>query len=166
MNLRALVERKIRDAAEQGTFRDLEGEGKPQQLEDNPFEDPERRIAHKMLANAGFVPAWVELINEIEAEAAASARAWEDYRAHRARQMAAIHRGSVVRFAELIAEFDAGRDRALARQEERWRATNKKIAHLNGIAPTDSVMRVPIQIQERRRRFERDFPRLGGIVGG
>lgn len=55
-----LVERRIREAMEQGEFEDLPGEGRPLDLGVNPFEDPEMALAHRMLRNAGMAPAWIE----------------------------------------------------------------------------------------------------------
>jgi DnaJ family protein C protein 28 len=45
---------------EQGEFDDLPGKGQPVDTSENPFEDPELRLAHRMLRNAGFAPAWIE----------------------------------------------------------------------------------------------------------
>jgi DnaJ family protein C protein 28 len=64
----SLVERKIREAMEQGEFDDLPGKGQPVDLSENPFEDPELRMAHRFLRNAGFAPAWIEERKDIDAE--------------------------------------------------------------------------------------------------
>jgi hypothetical protein len=63
-----IAERKIREAMEQGAFDRLEGAGKPLNLEDNPLEDPSLRMAHRLLKNNGFAPAWIEEAKEIDAE--------------------------------------------------------------------------------------------------
>jgi hypothetical protein len=64
----SLIDRKIREAIEQGEFDDLSGKGAPVDLTENPFEDPDWRMAHRMLRNAGFAPAWIEERKDIEAE--------------------------------------------------------------------------------------------------
>jgi hypothetical protein len=64
-----IAERKIQEAMEEGAFDCLEGAGKPLNLDDNPFEDPSERMAHRLLKNNGFAPAWIEEAREIEAEA-------------------------------------------------------------------------------------------------
>ena len=51
----SLIDQKIREAMEQGEFDDLPGKGEPVDLSENPFEDPELRLAHRMLRSAGFV---------------------------------------------------------------------------------------------------------------
>jgi DnaJ family protein C protein 28 len=64
----SLVDKKIREAMEQGEFENLAGKGAPIDLSENPFEDPEWRTAHRLLRNAGFAPAWIEDRKDIDAE--------------------------------------------------------------------------------------------------
>ena len=64
----SLIDQKIREAMEQGEFDDLPGKGKPVDTSENPFEDPELRLAHRILRNAGFAPSWIEERKDIEAE--------------------------------------------------------------------------------------------------
>jgi DnaJ family protein C protein 28 len=66
--LETLVEKKIREAMEKGEFNNLPGKGEPIDLSENPFEDPELRVVHKLLREAGFAPAWIEERKEIDAE--------------------------------------------------------------------------------------------------
>ena len=44
----------------------MEGEGKPLTLKENPLEDPEWRLANKILADSGFAPGWIQKRREIE----------------------------------------------------------------------------------------------------
>src|SRR5437870_465948 len=64
----SLIDKKIHEAMEQGEFENLPGKGEPIDLSQNPFEDPEWRMAHRMLRNAGFAPAWIEERKDIDAE--------------------------------------------------------------------------------------------------
>src|SRR5438105_7828516 len=64
----SLIDQKIREAMEQGEFDNLSGKGKPIDLSENPFEDPDWRTAHRVLRNAGFAPAWIEERKDIEFE--------------------------------------------------------------------------------------------------
>src|SRR5688572_20500638 len=66
--LETLVEKKIREAMEKGEFDNLPGKGEPLDLSENPFEDPQLRMVHKLLRQAGFAPAWIEERKDIEAE--------------------------------------------------------------------------------------------------
>lgn len=65
---RFIAERKIREAMEDGAFEQLDGAGEPLNLEENPFEDPSLRMAHRLLRNQGFAPAWIEEGREIDSE--------------------------------------------------------------------------------------------------
>jgi DnaJ homolog subfamily C member 28 len=76
----SLIDKKIREAMERGEFDDLSGKGEPIDLSENPFEDPDWRMAHRMLRNAGFAPYWLEERKDIDAELALArshlARVW------------------------------------------------------------------------------------------
>jgi hypothetical protein len=63
-----IAERKIREAMEEGAFDRLEGKGEPLDLSENPYEDPSLRMAHRLLKNNGFAPAWIKEAKEIDAE--------------------------------------------------------------------------------------------------
>jgi hypothetical protein len=63
-----IAERKIREAMEEGAFDHLQGAGQPLDLTDNPFEDASLRMAHRLLKNNGFAPAWIEEAKDIDAE--------------------------------------------------------------------------------------------------
>ena len=60
------IEEHIRKAMEEGQFDNLPGKGKPLQLQENPHEDPEWRLAYKMLKDGGFSLPWIETRREIE----------------------------------------------------------------------------------------------------
>jgi DnaJ homologue, subfamily C, member 28, conserved domain len=65
MSLESAIEDKIREAIERGDFDDLEGKGKPLDL-DPYFATPEdRRLAYSILKSNQFVPAEVEIMKEI-----------------------------------------------------------------------------------------------------
>ena len=78
--LESLTEKKLREAIENGEFDDLPGKGEPIDLKENPFEDPDLRVVHRLLRNAGFAPAWIEERKDIDAEFEAArtklSRAW------------------------------------------------------------------------------------------
>ena len=54
-----LVERQIRAAMDEGAFDDLPHQGRRLPLEDDALSG-DRALAHRMLRNAGFAPAWIE----------------------------------------------------------------------------------------------------------
>jgi hypothetical protein len=63
-----IAERKIREAMDEGAFDHLDGTGLPLALDENPYEDPAQRMAHRILRNNGFAPAWIEEAKEIDRE--------------------------------------------------------------------------------------------------
>ncbi len=67
MDMDDLVERKIREAMEQGQFDDLPGQGRPQNHDDYFALPEEARQSTTVLKNAGYLPAEVELCKEIAA---------------------------------------------------------------------------------------------------
>ena len=74
------AEDQIRRAIEEGKFDNLPGKGKPLRLDQDPFEDPEWRMARHVLRNGGFTLPWIEVRQEIErdrnAARASLSRAW------------------------------------------------------------------------------------------
>lgn len=60
-----IIERNIKKAMEKGSFDDLPGKGKPQQLTDLRFIPPEQRAAFLALKNSGSLPPEMELRKEI-----------------------------------------------------------------------------------------------------
>ena len=66
MSFDKLVEEKIREAMANGEFDNLQGKGKPLDLEAY-FATPEDvRIAHSLLKSSGFIPEEAQLFKEIE----------------------------------------------------------------------------------------------------
>ena len=70
--LESLTEKRLREAIENGEFDNLPGKGEPIDLRENPFEDPDLRMVHRLLKNAGFAPAWIEERKDIETELTAA----------------------------------------------------------------------------------------------
>ena len=114
---RLIAVRKIQEAMDEGAFDNLPGAGRPLPLDEEPFEDPSQRMAHRLLRNNGFAPAWMEEGREIDAE---------------------VNR--------LLADRRAGRIGAAAFRR-RAAALNRRVFAFNLRAPLDSVHRLPIAIE-------------------
>jgi hypothetical protein len=69
-----LVESRIRDAQARGEFDGLPGSGRPLPDEDLTGVPPELRVAHRILKNAGCVPAEVGALRDLDAMIAQLAR--------------------------------------------------------------------------------------------
>jgi hypothetical protein len=64
-----IAETRIQEAIERGELRDLPGEGRPLQLDDDSAIPEELRAAYRILKNAGFLPPELQLRKEVrEAE--------------------------------------------------------------------------------------------------
>ncbi len=121
------VEEHIRRAMQEGKFDNLPGQGKPLHLDENPYEDPEWRLAHHMLRSSGYTLPWIELRGEIEAEEAAAAadlvRTW-------------IWRQQAGQGGVDLLQVEVEWRRALAIFHERVEALNRKIFTYNLQVPS------------------------------
>lgn len=60
-----IADQKIREAMERGEFKDLPGQGKPLNLEDDSHLPQDLRLAYKILKNADCLPPELELRKQI-----------------------------------------------------------------------------------------------------
>ncbi|GAX91190.1 DUF1992 domain-containing protein [Effusibacillus lacus] len=63
--LEKIAEEKIREAIENGEFKNLPGKGKPLNLEDLSTVPEDLRMGYKIMKNAGVVPEEMQLQKEI-----------------------------------------------------------------------------------------------------
>ncbi len=61
-----IIEERIRRAQKKGQFDNLEGSGKPLDIEDDSHIAENLRLAHKILKNASCLPPEIELKKEIQ----------------------------------------------------------------------------------------------------
>jgi len=126
------LEEIIRQAINEGKFANLEGEGKPLSLKENPLEDPEWRLANKILADSGFAPGWIQERREIEDDLNSALkelqRSWEWFQDFKTDSEPVIYTQS---------EWD----RSLARFKEQVERLNKRITAYNLETPSPQVHR-------------------------
>jgi hypothetical protein len=127
-----LIERKIREAMEEGAFDDLPHQGARLPLQDDSAAG-EWALAHRMLRNAGAAPPWIE-----------SDKAVRDLLAERDRLLAPAARRSAHGHARARVE--------LVRIVEE---ANRAIARVNAEAPTDRQHRRPLDLAAELDRLER-----------
>lgn len=60
-----IAEERIREAQRKGDFDNLEGRGRPLELEDDSMIPQELRMAYKALKNGGYLPPEVQLRKDI-----------------------------------------------------------------------------------------------------
>jgi len=126
-----LIERRIRDAMDEGVFDDLPHRGRRLPLEDDSMAG-DWALAHRMLQNAGLAPAW------IEADKAARER------------LAELER--LIARAAWVPR--SGRQRARAELSRIVADTNRAITRLNAEAPTDRQHRRPVDLTAELERFD------------
>jgi DnaJ family protein C protein 28 len=121
------VEEQIRRAMQEGKFDNLPGKGKPLPVDENPYEDPEWRMAYHVLRSSGYSLPWIELRNEIEAEEKAAAsdlsRTWNW-------RLQALHSGLPP------GPIETEWLRAVSRFKERIEGVNRKIFAYNLQVPS------------------------------
>lgn len=69
------VGRQIEEAQKKGVFNNLPGKGKPLNLNENPYVDPEKDAAYKLLNDNEFILPWMEKGQQIDREFAAARQA-------------------------------------------------------------------------------------------
>jgi hypothetical protein len=141
----SLVDQKIREAMEQGEFDNLPGFGAPVDLSENPFEDPDWRLAHRMLRNAGFAPSWIEERKDIDAEFLVArtslARAWSILRRARGTEHEA---GAKARWEKALNSF-----------REHSAQLNRRIASWNLKVPAAAFQRRLIDVENEIAAIEK-----------
>jgi DnaJ homolog subfamily C member 28 len=127
---------QIKRAMEEGQFEDLPGKGHPLKLDEDPFEDPEWRLAHHILRSGGYSLPWIEKRREIEAGLEAARRnlslAWE--RRQEGGRAARWERAQSA-FRQAIAEL------------------NKKIFNYNLEVPSMQLQMMPVDAEGEIKRI-------------
>src|SRR5437763_9331893 len=129
----SLIDKKIREAMEAGEFKDLPGKGERVNLDENPYEDPDVRTAHRLLRDAGYTLPWIDerraIDNELEDARKILARAHTIYKKSQGRR-AEGESGEII-WRKRVGEFRS-------KVEE----LNTRIRRLNLKVPTGSLQRV------------------------
>lgn len=131
------VDEIIRRAMEEGAFDNLRGKGKPLNLEDNPYTDPEWQMAYHLLKENGFAPGFIEVRQAIELELAAARQALARSWAWRERALAA---------GEDAAWVEDEWGKAKSSFEEIVAALNKRIQTYNLETPSPTFYRRKIDL--------------------
>jgi DnaJ family protein C protein 28 len=137
------IDEIIQQAMRAGAFDNLRGKGKPLDLDENPYLDPEWQLAYHLLKQNGFAPQFIEQRQAIEMELATArqnlTRTW-------AWRQRALERGEDATFVET--EWA----RAKNVFEKAVEGLNKRIKHSNLEAPSTSLSRGLIVIEREIER--------------
>jgi len=147
------IEDHIRKALEDGKFDDLPGKGKPLNLDDNPYADPDWQLAHHMLKSGGFTLPWIQARQEIDAQVEAArttlARAWE-------------WRGRSLQSSQPYPQVEAEWQRAIRAFEEQVEKINQKIFDYNLQTPSEMFQLLKLNPQKEIEKVKSDDLKSGG----
>jgi hypothetical protein len=157
---RAIAERRIQDAITEGEFDNLAGAGQPLAVDENPYVPEELRLTFKVMQNAGIVPDWVVLAQEIDTETEAWRRYGDEhFHALRARlEQAVAHPGAHRRLREEVAALKATHRRATEQHAAMLAELNRKIHYFNAIVPSDSLHRATFIPEAEMRAWADRLP--------
>ena len=148
------MERQIVEAQERGEFDDLPGKGKPLDLTENPFADPEWRLAYKILQDHGFTLDWIELDKEIRAEIKACRKQLLQSRRWYERSMARLGYQESRQAKEERIRVQCTWQHALETFADQVAQINKKIELLNLKVPLVNLQRPKISVDEEKLRLD------------
>ncbi len=147
MNWDRIIEKKIREAQEEGKFDNLRGHGQPLNLDENPYEDPAWQMANHLLKENGFRPEWLEedvALRQTLAQARAGLARTRGWRTARLQALGGREDAEAVQGRLLIADEWA---RAVARFCDALAQINKGIARLNLMVPSTRFQRLKLDVE-------------------
>lgn len=155
------VERLIREAQEQGKFSNLKNEGQPIKIEEeNPYADPDWRLAYKIVKDSGFVPAWIDMDKDVEAEFIKAQRTRDDHRRWLLRRLDDIKNGPTHSFMSDLRNLRQTHLRFLETHRRTLQEINRKIDTFNSNCPVNQLLKSKLQIDDLLRDFDRSCPAI------
>lgn len=149
-----LVENQILKAQQRGDFDNLEGAGKPLNLEENPFEPLDLRMTFKILKDNDFAPYWIELGKEIDADMAKIDKEVESFSRYTELFYSEKH-GSLAR-----RRYDKRKAHFFFETRLRWEKIHKKIIDFNIYCPTFRLGRANISVDDEMYKIINEIEKL------
>jgi hypothetical protein len=150
---------------EHGEFRNLRGRGKPLDLGHDELVDRDLWAAHKVLQNAGILPAWIELAKEIDAlndsiEALQREQErWLDLVGRELRGLGPRERDRRRLGVESIQRRYLGRAGGMVEE------LRMKVARFNLIVPQTFLQKAPVRVERRLEVLRAAYRRLASEHG-
>jgi DnaJ homolog subfamily C member 28 len=149
-----LVGTIIAKAMERGEFDNLEGTGKPLNLEENPFEPTGLHLIHKILKDNGFAPYWIELGKEIDA-----------LRIEFNKDVDFFKRYTQIFFSEkqsiaAIQQYEQKKNSFFTQSREQLGEISKKIFDYNLRCPVSQLGRNNFEVDDRMSNLIEDIEKL------
>jgi DnaJ family protein C protein 28 len=154
VNWSEIVERQIVEAQERGEFDDLPGKGKPLDLTENPFADPEWRVAYKILQDNDFTLDWIELDKEIRAKLKACREQLLQSKRWYEQSMTQLGYPESCWTEEERIRVQSTWEQALETFADQMAQINKKIELLNLKVPLVNLQRPRISVDEEKRGLD------------
>jgi DnaJ family protein C protein 28 len=160
-----IAERKIQEAIEEGKFDDLPGKGKPLNLDDDPFTPPHLRLANRILKNAGVLPDWMQVEQEMELTRQENERTFERLKKEYVKRRERVDSRTALGNPEKRKrDFAAWHARVRAGYLASLKRVNTDITKLSLIAPSVQRVHFPYNIAQEMERFDAEIPALPNVV--
>lgn len=153
MNWDRIIEEKIREAQAEGKFNNLPGAGRPLNLDDDPFEDPDWAAANRLLKNSGFRPDWLEEDVELRQKLTQARRLLKQTWQWRREQLGLLGERNDTEAILQRNYIEAEWTRAQARFREGLAEVNQGVASLNLKVPTDRLHRRIVDVDAELRKI-------------
>jgi hypothetical protein len=148
-----LVGVMLAKAIEQGDFDNLEGAGKPLNLNESPFES-ELHMVHKILKDNGYAPHWIELNKDINTLKAKLDKEVDDFKKY----TQIVFREE--RNSGAIRHFEQKKNIFYTQSRERFEVISKKILDYNLCCPVSSLGRSNFDVDIEMDRIIEDIEKL------
>lgn len=146
------VEEQIREAQARGEFDNLQGFGKPLNLDDTLFAG-DKAVAYSLLKQNGFAPPEVELAKEIRTEFEKAQAKLEKLRL----QGKSLRSRRIPPFSSEKRAFNHAVEKTTTEYDQVLRELNRKILNLNLITPP--LMHMPMfEVEELVQQFRNSCP--------
>jgi DnaJ family protein C protein 28 len=164
-----LVEERIREAMERGDFDHLQGEGKPLDLDENPYAG-DRALAFHLLKSQHVLPPELELGREVDDDLKRAEGILAEFRRKRAAlkewQRTSLALDPLARWrlpstGEAQQSYKTVREEYARRYEQALREVRSKILTLNIIAPS-ALHRKLLDVEVSMQAFYKEFPEVLG----
>jgi DnaJ family protein C protein 28 len=136
----SLVEERIQEAMANGEFDNLPGVGKPLTFSNNPHLEPGQEWAFNLLKRNGMAPEWIErdktIRRDLEAARKELRTAWE--------------------YFQLDPDYQGYWHQAVERFTKKLEGINRQISDFNLVAPSLTVHRAKLRLEQELRWLERE----------
>ena len=148
------IDEQIHEAQARGEFDNLPGNGKPLNLDDNPFTG-DKALAYSLLKQNGYAPPEVELAKEIRTRFEKAQEKLEKL----LQQRKSLSARRIPPFTSEKRAFQNAIEKTTAQYDQLLRELNRKIVNLNLITPSAMHMQM-FEVEKLVQEFRDSCPPL------